>query len=101
MIVRLRHVNHKVKKRREYFYDGSATAIYGVVSIDSSEPQHLRAAFFRGYRWTPENVLLRSFEELDTYVASLTAKSEENDHESKSDDSRRQPVNSNRVRSRQ
>lgn len=100
MIVRLRHVNHNLKLRREYFYDGSTMVVDGVVSIDSDERNHLSALLIKGYRVTPEGVRLNNMRELDRYIASLTAKSEEEGYEPQSIDRRRQPAGKDRVRSR-
>lgn len=67
--IQLRHVSHSVPFRIEFFYDGFARSENGVVSIDSSKIQHIRAAFFRGYQITPEGRRLNNFADLDRYIA--------------------------------
>ena len=73
--VQLRHVSHVVPRRMEYFYDGGHTAAYeGLISLDSDKLEHLRTAYFRGYRDTFDGRRLHGFTELEEY-ARTTAES--------------------------
>lgn len=92
-MISLRHVSHTLPARVEPFYDGLVVAIDGIISIDSENMEHLRAAYFRGYQNTPEGKWLNGFQELDTYVSGLTAKSERTKNVEKGSDMRGQPVN--------
>lgn len=75
-MISLKHVSHSVPRRIEYFYDGLVVAENGIISIDSDHPEHIRAAYFRGYQDTLSGRRLDNFQELDSYVLSETAKSE-------------------------
>jgi hypothetical protein len=75
MNISLRHNNHTLPNRVEPFYDGITVAVGGVITLDSSELEHLRAAYFRGYNTTMDGKRLYGFTDLDAYIASETAKS--------------------------
>ncbi len=92
-MISLKHLTHTLPFKVEPFYDGLAVAENGVISIDSEQMEHIRAAYFRGYQNTTEDKWLNGFEELKNYVEGLTAKSERTSNVKKGSDMRGQPAN--------
>lgn len=99
--------------RMEFFYDGQAVARYGLLTLPVSNETHIKAAFFRGYQYTPEGVWLKTVPEVFAYIRTLegnkpeptpaepvmTAVSAEVTTD-ESDDTGRQSDTTDRVRSR-
>ena len=113
--VTLKHGRDRLPMRMEFFYDGQAVARNGLLTLPVDNMVHIKAAFFRGYQYTPEGMWLHTVPEVEEYIRSLdegnkpetapapepvmTAESAEVIDES--DDTGRQPDTEHRVRSRQ
>jgi len=96
--VTLRHTNHILPSRVEYFYDGIAVARDGYLTLPAENKIWLKAAYLRGYQCRPDGTRLEAGE-FDAYIENQTAKSAEGNTD-ESIDGRGQSVNQDRVRSR-
>lgn len=96
--VTLKHALHTLPERYEFFYDGQAIARDGLLTLPVDNVNHIRAAFFRGYNLTPEGERLVTFDDLDNYIESQTAKSAEVNNEQKGTNPRGFSTPEDRVR---
>lgn len=96
--VTLKHSLHTLPERYEFFYDGQAVAKDGLLTLPVDNVNHIRAAFFRGYNLTTDGERLVTFDDLDNYIESQTAKSAEVKNEQEDTNSGGFSTDKNRVR---